>query len=849
MTSDNLGELAERIRHLARVPNLLVACDYDGTLAPLVDNPMEATANRDAVAAMRTLAELANTNVTVISGRSLRDLATLSRFPEEIRLVGSHGSEFDLGFASKLKPELVERRQKLLESVREIGSRYDAIVEEKPTGVTFHFRGMSEEKRETARDELVRGPAVDDEVFVRNGHDILEFSVIDTNKGTAIDTIRHQVGASAVIFFGDDITDEDGFRTMSGPDIGVKVGEAKTSAAHRIADTETVAQLLALLAEMRGRWLRGAGLTPIEDHSILSDLRTAAIVTPTASISWLCVPRIDSGAVFAQLLGGPSAGHFTVSDGRDDSPGPIGQQYVKNTMVLTTEFEQFTVTDFLDSSSGRTRRLAGRSDLIRILSGSGTATVEFAPRLDFGRVPTRLELRPEGIAVLGTSDLMVLRSPGIDWEIVQDGAHETAKGNVELTPDTPLTLELRSGTGTVRPDARTEADRRNDTERFWSNWAGKLELPSIEPEMVTRSALVLKSLCHGPTGAILAAATTSLPETLGGIRNWDYRYCWLRDAALSASALVKLNSHAEGMAYLDWVLGILETRSDPERLAPLYNVTGRHLPPEAEIADLPGYGGSRPVRVGNAADGQVQLDVFGPVVDLVHHLLERGEALSAEHWRLVEAMVLAVSRRWTEPDHGIWEIRKPPRHHVHSKVMCWVTVDRAIKIADQFLDREPEAWVELRDQIADDVLEHGWNASIGSFTAAYETTDLDASVLAVGLTGLVSPDDERFAGTVDAIEQELRVGPTVYRYLEDDGLPGKEGGFNLMTSWLIDSLCLVGKQDEAARLFKNLCDLAGTTGLMAEEYDPDSGRALGNVPQAYSHLGLIGNALSLDGGS
>lgn len=844
MTTDNLGELADRIRHLARVPTLLVACDYDGTLAPLVDNPMDARADRDSVAAMRSLAEQANTHVTVVSGRSLRDLATLSRLPEEIRLVGSHGSEFDLGFSAQLDPSLTELLGRLAEQVRALGNKHDAIVEEKPAGVTFHFRGMSEERVEAAREELVRGPAALDGVHVRNGHDILEFSVVDTNKGTALETIRHQVGASAVVFFGDDVTDEDGFRTLSGPDVGVKVGDGKTAAEFRVPDPKKVAQVLALLAELRGQWLRGEGLTPIADHSILSDLRTAAIVTPEASVSWLCVPRIDSGAVFAMLLGGPSAGHFTVRG--PDGAGPTRQGYVQNTLVLESEFANFTTTDFLDSSSGRTRRLAGRSDLIRILEGSGAAEIEFAPRLNFGRVATLLEVREDGIVVQGTSDLMVLRAPGVSWEIVQDGEHQTALGKVVLDPAQPVALELRSGTGTVRPDARPEAERLGDTSHFWSNWAGKLELPMVERELVTRSALVLKALCHGPTGAILAAATTSLPETIGGIRNWDYRYCWLRDAALSATALARLNSHAEGMAFLDWVLNLLETRSDPERLAPLYNVTGRHLPPEAEIADLPGYGGSRPVRVGNAADGQVQLDVFGPVVDLVHCLLERGEALSAEHWRLVEAMVLAVSRRWHEPDHGIWEIRKPPRHHVYSKVMCWVTVDRAISIADQFLDREPEAWVELRDQIAAEVLDRGWNAEIGSFSAAYDDPDLDASVLAVGLWGMVEPDDERFISTVATVERELRTGPTVYRYLEDDGLPGKEGGFNLMTSWLIDAMCLIGRQADAEDLFKDLCGLVGKTGLMAEEYDPETGRSLGNVPQAYSHLGLIGNALSIE---
>ncbi len=845
MTSDNLGELADRIRHLARVPNLLVACDYDGVLAPLVDDPMQARPNRDGVAAMRSLAEQANTHVTVVSGRSLRDLAGLSRLPEEIRLVGSHGSEFDLGFASQLDPQQVEHRRIVTEEVRALADKYGARSEEKPTGVTFHFRELEEEASDAARMELVRGPAGHDWIHVRNGHDVMEFSVIETSKGSALNIIRQQVGASAVIFFGDDVTDEDGFRTLSGPDIGVKVGDGATAASYRIAGPDTVAKILALLAEIRAKWLRGEGLVPIEDHSMLSDLRTAAIVSPSASISWLCVPRIDSAAIFASLLGGESAGHFTVSEGDDQRP-PESQGYAGQTMILESRFSSFTVTDFLDSSSGRTRRLAGRSDLVRIIEGSGRAHIEFAPRLDFGRVPTQLELRDDGIVVQGTADLMVLRAPGVNWEISQDGQHQTAIGVCDLTEGEPITLELRSGTGTLRPDARSEHDRLNDTAHYWSNWASKLELPTLKRDLVSRSALVLKSLCHGPTGAILAAATTSLPEHLGGVRNWDYRYCWLRDASLTATSLVRLGSRAEAMAFLDWVLQLLETRTDPERLAPLYNVTGRHLPPEAEIAVLPGYGGSRPVRVGNGADGQVQLDVFGPVVDLVHVLLEHGEALSSEHWRLVEAMVLAVSRRWHEPDHGIWEIRKPPRQHVYSKLMGWVTVDRAIAIAEQFLDREPTAWVELRDRIATDVLSNGWNEQLNTFTAAYGSSDVDASVLAIGLWGLIEPTDPRFVSTVDAIERELRVGPTVYRYLEDDGLPGKEGGFNLMTSWLIDALWLIGRREQATELFDEYCDLVGKTGIMAEEFDPESQRALGNIPQAYSHLGLISNALNLE---
>ena len=302
------------------------------------------------------------------------------------------------------------------------------------------------------------------------------------------------------------------------------------------------------------------------------------------------------------------------------------------------------------------------------------------------------------------------------------------------------------------------------------------------------------------------------------------------------------------MDFLDWVLRVLSD-DHPERLRPLYTLDGSRLPPEADITELAGYGGSRPVRVGNAADNQVQLDVFGPIVDLVCLLGERGAPLSARHWRLVEAMVEAVDARWQEPDHGIWEIRSAPRHHVYSKVMCWVTVDRALRAADEVFGRERREWEALRDSIAADIFENGWNETLQSFTAAYDGADLDASVLMIGLSGLVPADDPRFAATVAAVEAQLREGPTVYRYHHEDGLPGDEGGFHLMTSWLIDSYALLGDQSEAHSLFRKLLATAGDTGLLPEEYDPVNCRSLGNHPQAYSHLGVINNALRLSAAS
>ncbi len=847
MTTDNLGELAERLGHLARVPILLVACDYDGTLAPLTDHPMEARPDRDAAAALRSLAELANTHVTLISGRSLRDLATLSRFPEEIRLVGSHGSEFDLGFAAAMAPESAKLRRRLLAEVGPLAERYGAIIEEKPAGLTFHFRTMDDADAEAARQELVRGPASWDGVHVRNGHDIIELSVIQTNKGRALESIRHRVGASAVVYIGDDMTDEDAFKSLRGPDVGIKVGAARTAAPFRVADPARVAQVLALLSQLRGRWLRGDGLVAIEDHSILSDQRTAAIVAPDSAISWLCLPRIDSAAVFAQLLGGRSAGHYTIRGGPDGSDGPLDQRYHERSMVLETRFRGFTVTDFLDTSAGRTGELAGRSDLIRILDGRGPATIEFAPRLDFGRVATRLEVVDDGLVVRGTTDQLVLRAPGVSWDVVSEGRHQTAIATVELEPGRPVELELRSGTAELGATGPSVDDRRDQTARFWVGWVDGLELPTADRDVVVRSALALKALCHGATGAIVSAATTSMPQVLGGVRNWDHRYCWLRDAARTAATLVSLGSTEEALAYLDWVQRLLETRPEPERLAPVYNVTGRHLPPEAEIADLPGYGGSRPVRVGNAAERQVQLDGFGAVVDLVHRLDQRGVELSDAHWHLVESLVVAVSRRWQEPDQGIWQTRTTPRHHVHSKVLCWVAVDRAIDLAGRFLDRAPGSWLELRSRIAATTLDQGWNPSVGAFTSAFASSDVDASALVVGLSGLLPADDERFASTVDVVEHHLRSGPAVFRYRRDDGLPGQEGAHHLATAWLIRSRCAQGRFDEAGELFDSFRGLAGRTGLLSEQYDPDNGRALGNLAQVHAHAGLIASAIALDG--
>ncbi len=839
-------DLDRALEAVARVPVLLVATDYDGTLAGIVDDPAQARPVRESIVALRALATLGSTHAAVISGRSLADLAALSALDGQVMLVGSHGSEFDQDFVRSLTKQQVELRQQVLDEMHRLAARDPKFkVETKPASIAFHYRNVDDGVASTAVDELLAGAATWADVRVKTGKKVLELAVVHTSKGDAIDALRHRVGAGAVVYFGDDVTDEDAFARLQGPDVAVKVGSGETAATYRIADPTEVARRLARLAGLRESWLAGAGAVPIERHALLSDGRVMALVAPGAKVVWMCAPRVDGPALFAALVGGDSAGHFTVTPAGE--PAAAQQQYDGESLILKTTWPRLSVTDFLDCSAGKPTQRAGRTDLVRQVEGRGDVTITFAPRLDFGRCPTRIVIREGGLEIDDTIDPIVLRAPGVRWQIHEEGPHQTAVGTITLKGE-PLRMELRYGTGSLREQTTiVPQERYRLTKAYWESWADRLVLPRREGPLVRRSALVLKGLCYGPTGGIAAAATTSLPEEIGGIRNWDYRYCWLRDAAMSAAALVKLGSFAEAMGFLDWMLGVIDRAAAPERLMPLYTVTGHEVGAEAEIAELAGYAGSRPVRVGNAARGQVQLDVFGPIAELVWQLLLAEAPVSSEHWRLVEAMVHAVEARWHEPDHGIWEIRKPRRHHVHSKVMCWLAVDRGIRVSERFLDRRRPAWEALRDQIAADILAHAWNETAGAFTAAYGGDDLDAASLMIGLTGLVECTDPKFLATIKAIEGQLRMGPTVFRYLADDGLPGREGGFFICASWLVDSLWKAGRLDDAEALFESLIDLAGPEGLLPEQYDPLLRRTLGNHPQAYSHIGVIENALTLSG--
>lgn len=827
------ADLRRAIVQIARTPRLLVACDYDGTLAPIVQDPEQARPLPESVGALRSLAGLHETTAAVISGRALRDLATLSRLPAEVHLVGSHGSEFDIGFVHALDNRAKQLHRRLEAELERITEGTVGIhLEIKPASIAVHTRRADPDVAETVSDAVRSGPCTWAGVQVTEGKQVIELAVVQTDKGRALDVLRHQVGATAAVFLGDDVTDEKVFARLSGPDLGVKVGGGHTLANFRIDDTSAVAMVLAFLLEERRHWLFGEQATPIERLSMLANERSVALITPEGRLTWLCHPEADSAAVFADLLGGPAAGHFSITPERGGLP--LGQRYLPGTMTVETRWSGLLVTDYLDHYAPR-----HRTDLVRVISGTSPAVVEFAPRPEFGQVQVRLAQSEDGLRVLGTSDLFALRAPGVVWEIVSDGMHDTARAVVTPTAEQSVVLELRCGTNNLDAHEVPEPERKGRAAAYWSEWLDGLVLPPVEKDLVARSALTLRGLCHGETGAILAAATTSLPEEIGGIRNWDYRFCWLRDASMTAKSLVSLGSTEEAERFLGWLHRVLATLPGPERLHPLYTIAGTTLPPEAVIDTLPGYAGSRPVRVGNLANQQVQLDVFGPVVDLIAALSEVRGKLTDDDWRLVIAMAEAVNRRWREPDHGIWEERHRPRHHVYSKVMCWLSIDRAIKLAELY-GREVEFdWPALRDGIADDIVSRGWNDEVRAFTTAYDGTDLDAATLLIGMVGLIDPSDERFQATVTATEAELRSGSTVYRYHRDDGLPGTEGGFHLCAAWMIEAYLLTGRRPEAEDLFAQIVDAAGPTGLLPEEYDPIAERSLGNHPQAYSHLGLI----------
>lgn len=830
-------------QRISSVPVLLMTLEHDDVVAS-----RDGDADTGVLELIRAISELPHTHVAVMSRRRSAELQPLYASLPRVLIAGDHGNGYELASDASVPASQQQEHQHVLHQLLGIARDVPGVrVVLKPRGVLLEYRGAPEAavtKTLGLVSTVIRGVR---HLSVKLGTMVVEFGAEHTNKAAALAAIRHRVGASAVLALGSHETDEEVFRSLTPLDAGVHVGAGGTAASHSIMTKASVANLLERVLHDRSEWLRQRDLTPLQTLSPIGDLRTVALINARGSIVWLCLPRLDSPAIFAELLGTPSNGHFTIQPAISGATATSSQAHEDDSLVLRTQWPTFRVTDYFDCGGGRAFQRAGRSDLIRVIEGAGKVRITFAPRLDFGRLPTQLIPTQAGLQVEGGGDSIVLHAPDVHWTITRHQQHHTAEAVVDLG-DKPLVLELRYGTPSLRPQSRDERQRRDESSRFWSNWTRSLRINVTDERHIAtlrKSALLLRCLCYGPTGALAAAATTSLPEHLGGSRNWDYRFCWPRDGSMACAALLKLGNTGTALRFLDWLAGVVERCESPDRLRPVYTLLGADLGAEAEIGELAGYGGSKPVRVGNAAAQQVQLDVFGPIADLIASLAEHGAPLSSEHWRLMRAMVSAVEACWHEPDHGIWEIRGAKRHHIHTKAMCFHTVDRALALHTLEMGREQPGWLALREAIRADVLANGFNATVGSFTTAYGSTDLDASVLHVGLTGLLPATDKRWAQTVDAVQKHLRTGPVVMRYLFDDNLPGREGGFQICTSWLIESLLTLGRIDEADDLLNQMLALVGPTGTMTEEYDADYKIALGNLPQAYSHLALINAILAM----
>jgi len=582
----------------------------------------------------------------------------------------------------------------------------------------------------------------------------------------------------------------------------------------------------------------------IEDYGLIGDLQTAALVSRHGCIDWLCLPRFDSGAIFAALLGDSDNGHWTIQpEGEFHSPG---RRYRGDTLVLETELETATgsvrLIDFMPPR--------GRApDVVRIVEGiRGRVDVlmELVLRFDYGSIVPWVRTIEGTLVGIAGPDAISLRTP---VELEGRNLRTYAEFTVEEGARVPFVLSWTPSHEPL-PEPIDAEHALAETVEYWEEWIGRCTAEGRWEAPVRRSLLTLKALTYAPTGGIVAAPTTSLPEALGGVRNWDYRYCWLRDATLTLLAFLRAGYVDEARAWRDWLLRAIA--GSPEDVQVMYGVAGERRLVELELPWLTGYEGSQPVRIGNDAAGQLQLDVYGEVVDALHMARRRGLEASDPAWALTAKVFDWLESAWKEPDQGIWEVRGPRRHFTHSKVMAWVAFDRAVKSIERLGREGPlERWRETRDAIRDDVLENGYDAERGSFVQFYGSDRLDASLLLIPLVGFLPATDERVLGTVEAIQQGLMRDGLVERYRADtenvdvDGLPPGEGVFLPCSFWLVAVLAQQGRTDEAVTLYERLLSLGNDLGLLAEEWEPDSERLVGNFPQAFTHLALVETAFTL----
>ncbi len=581
---------------------------------------------------------------------------------------------------------------------------------------------------------------------------------------------------------------------------------------------------------------------PIESYALLGDLHTAALVSRCGSIDWLAFPRFDSGACFAALLGTPDNGMWQL--GPAGGPECTRRRYRDDTLVLETEWETSSgvvrIIDFMPP-----RREA--PDVVRIVEGvAGRVEMETAIRVrfDYGWILPWVRAINGGIRMIAGPDSLCLRSP---IELEPDEFSHRARFTVGAGDRVPFVLTWQASH--QRPPRVIDPEQAlRDTETAWIEWAAHIHYDGEWRDAVTRSLTVLKALTYRPTGGIVAAVTTSLPEALGGERNWDYRYCWLRDASMTLQALLYAGCTEEAKAWREWLLRAVA--GDPKDMQIMYGIAGERRLTELELPWLSGYAGSTPVRIGNEASGQFQLDVYGELLDALH--LDRTSGLGATHdesWDLQRIILDELEGRWAEPDQSLWEMRGDPRHFVHSKVMAWVGFDRAVLANEQFgLPGPVDHWRAIRDDIHAEVCAKGFDSDRMTFTQSYGSEGLDAALLLIPQVGFLPPDDERVIGTVEAIARELTHDGFVLRYdngQAGDGLRGTEGAFLACTLWLADDLHLIGQEKRARATFERVLDLRNDVGLLSEEWDPKAGRQLGNTPQAFSHVPLVNTARAL----
>ena len=584
----------------------------------------------------------------------------------------------------------------------------------------------------------------------------------------------------------------------------------------------------------------------IEDYGLIGDLQTAALVSRGGSIDWLCFPRFDSAACFAALLGDEWHGRWLLAP--DCKIHRCERRYRERTLVHEIDFHTeegvVRVIDFMPPRGEK-------PDVVRIvegLEGSVPMRLELVIRFGYGSIvpwvqrvddETRIAIAgPDGLALRTAVPMRGVNLRTVSEFRIDEGQREsfvlTWYPSHEAIPDP------------VDPEAALE-----DTCSYWREWLGQCSYGGRWEDAVTRSLMVLKAMTYAPTGGIVAAPTTSLPEHLGGVRNWDYRYCWLRDATFALDALLESGFKDEAEAWRSWLLRAVA--GDPDDLQIMYGPAGERDLPERELPWLPGYEGSTPVRVGNGASNQFQLDVYGEVMDVLHQARRRRVEPDDQSWAIQRVLLADLEARWREPDEGIWEVRGPRRHFTHSKVMAWVAMDRGVKAVEQFgRPGDADRWRQVRDEIHAEVLERGYDEELGSFVQSYDSKRVDASLLTIPLFGFLPPDDPRVRGTLEAVRRELLVDGFVQRYRHDpevehvDGLPPGEGVFFLCSFWFVDNLVLLGEIEEACEMFDRLLSLRNDLGLLSEEYNPKLERLVGNFPQAFSHIGLINTALLLE---